>query len=211
MTNTNFTWDGFYNTHQHKIPSQFAAFCLNEFPREHTVIDCGCGDGRDSLFFHRYGSRVIGLDASESAIKFAQTRAEQTRADDGIRFAVTDFANPTQTLQGELSQTNANYVIYSRFFLHAIPPETQRAFLAFCAAVCPSNTPALFLEFRGEKDADIPKNFGRHYRRYISHADISTALAEAGFQISYHTCGTGYAKHKDEDAYVHRIIASKNV
>ncbi len=206
MTKANFTWDGFYNSHQHKIPSQFAAFCLNEFPRDHTVIDCGCGDGRDSLFFHRYGRQVIGLDASESAIKFAQTRAGE-----GARFAVTDFSDATATLQDELSQTNADYVIYSRFFLHAITPETQTAFLAFCAAVCRANTPALFLEFRGAKDADIPKNFGDHYRRFIGKDDIFNALAEAGFSINYHTCGTGYAKHKDEDAYVHRIIASKNV
>lgn len=46
--------------------AEFAAFC-HEAPRG-TVLDLGCGQGRDALMFARAGHRVLGVDVSSVGI-----------------------------------------------------------------------------------------------------------------------------------------------
>ena len=48
-------WDNFYSGVDLKlgIPSQFAAFVAMEYlEKVNTILDIGCGNGRDSVFFH---------------------------------------------------------------------------------------------------------------------------------------------------------------
>lgn len=44
------------------------------FPAEATILDMGCGSGRDVMAFSDMGFKVIGLDASEELIKLARER-----------------------------------------------------------------------------------------------------------------------------------------
>ena len=75
-TNDNFStyWDQFYQGKSVGItptsPSQFAAFCLSEMVERDIsfVHEIGCGNGRDTLFFLRYGISVSAVDSSLSAI-----------------------------------------------------------------------------------------------------------------------------------------------
>lgn len=46
----------------------------NELDRSTTIIDVGCGNARDSLFFEKYGYNTIGLDASDTAITLARAK-----------------------------------------------------------------------------------------------------------------------------------------
>ena len=45
-------------------------------PAEATVIDLGCGSGRDVLAFNDMGHNAIGLDASEELVKLAKERLQ---------------------------------------------------------------------------------------------------------------------------------------
>lgn len=45
-------------------------------PAEASVIDMGCGSGRDTLAFTDMGHRAIGLDASAELVKLAKERLE---------------------------------------------------------------------------------------------------------------------------------------
>lgn len=72
-------WDKFYKEKRlgvEDIPSQFSAFVLGEFGRTENVslIDIGCGNGRDTFFFAKHLSRVIGIDGSSSAIEFCERK-----------------------------------------------------------------------------------------------------------------------------------------
>ena len=44
------------------------------FPAEATILDMGCGSGRDVMAFSDMGFKAIGLDASEELIKLARER-----------------------------------------------------------------------------------------------------------------------------------------
>lgn len=61
-------WNDFYRIGQvPRLPSQFAIFVGNEvmtesLPPVASVIDVGCGNGRDAFFFARLGYDVGGLD-----------------------------------------------------------------------------------------------------------------------------------------------------
>jgi cyclopropane fatty-acyl-phospholipid synthase-like methyltransferase len=71
-------WDAYYATEGRGsiIPSQFAAFVASEYLAGHQVVEFGCGNGRDALFFAGLGSKVLGVDGSASAIAFCAQQAE---------------------------------------------------------------------------------------------------------------------------------------
>ena len=45
-------WNNEYKVRKFKdFPSQFSSFVLNEIDNSYPIIDCGCGNGRDSIFY----------------------------------------------------------------------------------------------------------------------------------------------------------------
>lgn len=63
-------WDGYYGRRPQEIeePSMFASWVAKQLPLEADILDLGCGNGRDSLFFISCGFHVTGIDASRVAI-----------------------------------------------------------------------------------------------------------------------------------------------
>ena len=56
-------WTNFYKSFNEKNPSSFAIFCDTYFNLKNTLItDFGCGNGRDTIFFHNLGYKVWGVD-----------------------------------------------------------------------------------------------------------------------------------------------------
>src|SRR5256885_1585218 len=72
-----------------EIPSQFAVFVANELPNLKSILEIGCGNGRDALFFLQTGRRVVALDASDKAIETCRRRltAIGGNADERVRFS----------------------------------------------------------------------------------------------------------------------------
>lgn len=74
----------YYNTHADwyywttvavdvdKMRIKFASY----LPPEASIIDMGCGSGRDVMAFSNMGHRAIGLDASEKMVELARERLE---------------------------------------------------------------------------------------------------------------------------------------
>ncbi len=60
-------------------PSAFSKVALDRFRNEgvRTVLELGCGQGRDTLLFAREGFEVTALDYSEEGLKGLATRAEE--------------------------------------------------------------------------------------------------------------------------------------
>ncbi len=75
-------WDGryalarLYGTEPTSVARQLAHL----FRREQvaTVLDAGCGSGRDALFYAREGFTVTGLDLSRHALRWAREAAAET-------------------------------------------------------------------------------------------------------------------------------------
>ena len=62
-------WEGTYRRSSGVLyPSQFAVFVVGQSMGIDTIVDIGCGNGRDSSFFSRSGFTVVGVDGSHEAI-----------------------------------------------------------------------------------------------------------------------------------------------
>lgn len=57
--------------------------------RPRTLIDLGCGEGRDSIYFARNGYRALGVDISSVGVRKAELRA--ARLGVKVRFQVGDM------------------------------------------------------------------------------------------------------------------------
>lgn len=87
-------------------PSSFAYFCRGFMRPGNVIIDMGCGNGRDTLYFRREGMIVMPVDYAIRDI-------------DG--FVKKDFGNP-------IFLPRADYV-YCRFLFHAIPEDMEERIL----------------------------------------------------------------------------------
>lgn len=189
------------------VPSQFAAFVASEVPNADVVLDLGCGSGRDSIFFARHHPRVVGVDASQSAIQGCVARSEQLGVSDRASYFCEDIESPAlaETLRSVVgSQT---VLIYSRFFLHAINEEAQHQLLTMARGLMGAGS-VLALEFRTGRDAALKKETPGHFRRYIDTAAFLQSLTQYGLEVKYFVEGFGYAKYKSDDAHVARVICT---
>lgn len=64
-----------------KQPSSIARILFQKYPpqEDQTLLDIGCGEGRDSVFFARNGYRVTGFDSSAEGVRKSIALAEEQR------------------------------------------------------------------------------------------------------------------------------------
>jgi SAM-dependent methyltransferase len=63
-------WEG---TRDHDVSQNVAALLRHiSAPPPHSVLDLGCGPGRDLITFRRLGCEAVGLDGAESFVRMAQ-------------------------------------------------------------------------------------------------------------------------------------------
>lgn len=207
METTKTHWESYYQNQLNATPppSQFAAFIAAEYAAGRQILDLGCGNGRDTVFFAQHSSNVVGVDGSEAAVKAANSLAG--RLNSQARF-VNSLIEDEQLHQKILEHKDKELplVLYSRFFLHAITEEQQHEFFKIAQLVCAQPGDIVALEFRTIRDRDLPKVTSAHYRRYIDPISIITIGDRLGFVVDYFVEGFGYAKYRNDDAYVARII-----
>jgi SAM-dependent methyltransferase len=77
-------------------PSEFANVSLNLFQKEgvRSVLELGCGQGRDTFLFARNGLEVTALDYSETAIAAVSEKAKRVGLSFPIRAQTHDLREP---------------------------------------------------------------------------------------------------------------------
>eukprot|EP00555_Chaetoceros_dichaeta_P013017 CAMPEP_0198265296 /NCGR_PEP_ID=MMETSP1447-20131203/21636_1 /TAXON_ID=420782 /ORGANISM="Chaetoceros dichaeta, Strain CCMP1751" /LENGTH=222 /DNA_ID=CAMNT_0043954703 /DNA_START=10 /DNA_END=678 /DNA_ORIENTATION=- len=208
-------WNNFYAKWQIDVPSQFCVLTATEVKQETTIVEFGCGNGRDSIYLSKQGFRVYACDLSKEAI--SKNTEKISGIPDAPLFSICDCTNVAdvdQLIQKARSSSGAadeggNITIYNRFFIHSITESQQEIFLTALGNSLVSGD-GLLMEFRCSLDEALPKVTGTdHYRRYIETKDLLVLLDSLGFDIEYEYTGQGMAKYKDEDAFVSRIIAKR--
>jgi SAM-dependent methyltransferase len=207
MTEKEQYWNGFYKQTDRSllIPSQFATFVASEFVDiVDTIVDLGCGNGRDAFFLSELGFKVIGVDASKEAIEYCSKRSGQNSF-----FLCSDILdiNLLQNLRDFLINTN-RLLVYSRFFLHAISEDEELSFWNLVRDLCGLND-FLAVEFRTDRDASLNKVTGKHFRRFIKPPALLERANKFGFVCEYLVEGFGFAKYKTDDAHVARFLLKK--
>lgn len=208
MRETASYWDGFYGARSGgdmALPSQFAVFVAGEIRKNiATVVDIGCGDGKDSLFFARHGFQVTGIDSARSAIDLCLAGASGLDAE----FICSEVENTdlAERIRSRIGDRPA--VLYSRFFLHAIDENAEGALLALAESVCSASC-IFAVEFRTTRDRQQTKETGDHYRRFIDPLAFADRARAHHFVPRYFVEGFGYAKYRSDDAHVARMLLQR--
>ncbi len=198
-------WSQFYLGQQVALtPSPFAEACLGKIDKENTMLELGCGNGRDSLFFASHGVNVIACDVAASASDLVGDHPN-------LKFLQADFTR----LADDFSATDIT-TIYSRFTLHSVDAEgASRTLLWAYDHLLPEGR--LMIEARSEKD-DLygqGESVGRdafvtsHYRRFLRLHELLAELETLGFEIEESAEGRDFAIYKDDNPVVLRVVARK--
>ena len=102
--------------------------------------------------------------------------------------------------------------------MHSINKEAASSVYRWCYDTLENNG-LLLLEVRTVNDPlygqgkQVEKDafFTDHYRRFVRKAELVTELEMLGFKIELAIESTGFARYKNEDPSVLRIIARKDV
>lgn len=183
-------WNDFYNGHVVNTScSDFCKFVMLFFQENASiknVVDCGCGNGRDSYELHKKYN-VRGVDNSGFVPK----------EKDNLGFSCGDF----------VTMNKADYdLVYSRFTFHSITNENHETFLNSI-----EENSFVAIEARSSKGEDDYVCHGKeHFRNYIDIEYLKNLLSN-NFEILYIKEGNNMAKYKDEDPICIRVIARKYV
>ena len=217
MTNTNVRtnkgyWNKFYKDLTLSVPSQFCAMVAVEIPDNATIIEFGCGNGRDSLYFASQGYKVSAMDLSEEAIaacsksasnqKFSHSKFQVGSLDK--EEDITSIFETARNLAGDEEEI----VGYSRFVMHSINDEQEFAFMRHLGNSMLSGE-KIYFEFRSFEDAKLQKTYDNHYRRFVKTEKFIEAMISLEFNLDYQITGQGMAKYKTEDPFVSRLIFTK--
>ena len=204
-------WDQFYKKKSLPFePSLFSKYCKENF-----IIDCqncnlielGCGNGRDSIFFSKSGCNVTAVDLVSNEIEFLNSKF----ASSNLRFISQDFS----TIR-DFSKFN---VVYSRFSLHAIDKSSQDRLIDNLRTSMAKNS-LLFIEVRGlnneyyglgEKLENQENTFfyENHSRRFVDVDKLSNFLKNNNFNVLVADEKKGRSPFNGTDYTFGRIIATK--
>ena len=205
-------WENFYASKAApEHPSQFAAFALGECaPR--AVVDFGCGNGRDSLFFGRQGISCISVDSSGAAVQHCRSRAEEQGLKH-VNFIESCVQEPElgQEIVRSLRNIGAEppVMCYARFFIHAIDEDSEMMLLEHVACILSNFDGKFCAEFRSTRDKSLEKATAEHFRRFVDVPAFIGRTHAQGFRCSYLVEGFGMAKFKNDDAYVVRVVLER--
>lgn len=204
-------WSQFYSDPHTLRPTPFARCVAKELTAPTQVVDIGCGNGRDSLFFAGLGHHVLGLDAAGTAIARNREVARQ-RGVEGVAFQEVDLGVSggfhtilNRLLTGPDGVGTKSLAVYGRFLLHAVTEDEEDTVLAALAASLRTGD-RCFLEFRTDKDLSLRKQFRSHYRRFVKLDEFLDKVRSAGaLDCLYAEEGQGMARYGDEDPFVARV------
>lgn len=199
-------WENYYSRFPHPFnPSAFAVAMAQYVDKPGTLLELGCGNGRDAVFFgDKLNLEVIAVD--QCAHEIARLQKEFRR--ENLVFVAADFS-------AYVPPVPVQYV-YSRWTMHAITPEAEEQTLARVRSALKAEG-KLFIEARSIRD-DL-YGVGRqvaehafisdHYRRFMDPTAMTRKLENQGYSIRHSVESRGLAVYKDDDPVIVRIVAEK--
>tara|TARA_B100000787_G_scaffold52395_1_gene37855 strand:+ start:17015 stop:17659 length:645 start_codon:yes stop_codon:yes gene_type:complete len=211
MGDTKF-WNEYYDQSPDDIrgPSSFATWVASKLlptSTGGTLVEVGCGNGRDAEFFSKHWD-VIAVDNSTAAIA-----GNLERVTTKVKYMVADAL--------DFYKTNADKVstVYLRFVLHALTSKVQSSVLQRSAAVLKKggficietrsiNDPLCGdgVAVEGETNAWISSTRS-HYRRFQALGALVSDIESHGFEVVHAYEEPTESWHKDDHAVVLRVIA----
>lgn len=144
---------------------------LSTLPPQASILDVGCGPGRDASFFTSNGHRVCGIDLSEKMLEMARLRAPEAV------FRKMDFANMNLGEEFDGIWMEASLFQIEKD-MACVVLEGLRRHLRKDGVVWIS-----VKEGDGERFIFDERDSVRKYRAYYREDEFSNMLEKAGFRI----------------------------
>lgn len=201
-------WNSYYAKKLTEIqsPSDFARTVISYLEPGKSLIDLGCGNGRDSIYFLNHHLNVTGIDVSEEAI----SQLNQLKLKNG-NFVCDDFVSSKA-----LYQVQYDY-IYSRWTMHAISEQQEDELLGNARDALKEG--GLFLiEARSVRDSLYGKGtcvgkhafiYNSHFRRFMEKEVFARKLENHGFRVISVEEGENFSKTETSNPMLVRIVASR--
>jgi SAM-dependent methyltransferase len=174
-------WNKYYNNKKEILPnSSFSKFTLPYLQPRLSLIDIGCGDGRDSLFFAKNNIETLGVDFSK-----VTTSKNKEYENDNLKFKRLNLMKINDITQ------NFNYA-YCRFMLHAINYEIQEQIFDW---MFKNILNKIFIETR-IADAQVDSQKYNHFRRDFTRNEVLKSLEKHNFKIIYSKVSRNFSKYK---------------
>jgi hypothetical protein len=199
-------WNGFYEKIKNQQincmpPSQFAAFCCAELKNKKigNLVEIAAGDGRDTLFFANHGFNINASEKSDAAVRLLYQRLS-----DFSNVIISKIDAVKEDLIPEFNN-NSCCAFYARFFIHVLNKNDLTKFFSKLAS---SMKPGDYFvtEYRNEKDETLKKVTPEHFREFHKSTSVSSLAQTFGMRCLYEVEGRGYAKWREDDAFVTRQI-----
>ena len=202
-------WNRYYvqSPRSLKNPSNFAVSIVHELTQGKHLLELGCGNGRDSLFFMESGLYVTGIDVSDEAIRQLQDLVGYS---DKAMFFCDDFVKCRAVFQRKYDY------IYSRFTLHAITDEQEDELLRNIKEAMFVDS-KFYIEARtihddlygkGEEVSADAYVYDGHFRRFIDPQQLTKKFMKLGYKIVYAKEARGFSVTKESNPILLRIIAA---
>jgi len=206
-------WDTFYEKNfSLSEPSSFAIFCKENFlnDKQHSILEFGCGNGRDAFYFAENNFNVIAVDSSSKAIEANNSNLKESPLDKNLSFVAGNIKPLIKTTKGQYN------VIYSRFTLHAVKEKLEDKIINLSYKNLPKGGMFL-LEFRTINDplmnkGDAISKYERvtsHYRRFIKSSKFVKKCINAGFQLKYFIEKDNLSVYKEDNPVLARVVLVK--
>ena len=160
-------------------PSPFATWVADRLePRQH-VLDVGCGNGRDSVYFAEQGHRVTALDGTPLARRLTRRLAAQHSVK--VRPKALNLNDLFSTLASgaRFAHRKRPPHIYARFLLDAIEPDTRQNFFRW-AQMIQRRGGLTYLEFRTWQGTLRASAFPFHYRTLLDPGRVVAEIERYG-------------------------------
>jgi len=199
-------WESFYSKNKKFKESSFATFVDNKIKKKYnkSIIDIGCGNGRDSIFFNKKKMDVLGIDISKEAIK-----KNSQYSNNKLKFRNFDIEKDKISKKFD--------IIYSRFFIHAISEKGENKLFKLIKKIKKKNT-LIFFEFRNYKDNifkgkklqkhnEIVEFEKGHFRRIIDQKKFTEKfLKELKCKVIFNKSSRNLSIVKKDNPHLTRII-----
>ncbi len=209
-------WRQYYRDHKEpEEPSSFARFVAPQLQPKTLILECGCGNGRDSLYFAEQGFEVLASDRSKAAVLNARRALEGRTLPGHCSFKVVDVGLVDELRQffshGRIGLVHAkgrDVVVYARFLLHNIPTRHEKRFFRAIKELLPPGT-RIFVEFKTNADRSkvVEKAYRNQYRRFLSAARFKRRVVrEHGFEIISHEVAYGLSPYNGTNPQLFRGV-----
>lgn len=187
-------------------PSDFCVEIEKKLNPSSHIMELGCGNGRDSMYFLAKGHSVTAIDGSDEAIDILEKRIGNNEK---ALFVCDDFVKCQALYQMQYD------CIYSRFTLHAITDDQEDELLTNVKEALSSGG-ILCIEARtihdeiygrGIKVGHNAYEYNDHFRRFIDVDEFRGKLNAMGFDVEYIEEAQGFSKTDDSDPVLMRVIA----